>query len=291
MTNRNKLFIPLLCGALTIGLNSCGLAQWAVLSDPNTDNTTRGALVGATSGASTGAWIGSIAGRGYPGDRALAGGAIGAVVGGLAGAAIGNSMDQSKKAAARTQSERYSYASAQSGDELYDEAPQRLYPEEKGSSLYFGEKSYTLSRSAQRQLGQVAQRLKADPTAVAEIYGHTDNRGSRTQLKRISTQRAQAVRDYLMSQGVSGRQIYVQACADQYPVASNNSSAGRARNRRVEVRVTHNQHADAPAPAALPQQDAAVLESSSLRQQPASTGTRSTVGDGAPAATPLPDDQ
>ena len=269
-----------------MSLNSCGLAQWAVLSDPNADNTTKGAVVGATSGASTGAWIGSITGRHYDGDRALVGGAIGAVVGGLAGAAIGNSKDQPKNQAQQQQYQQQ-YYSAPSQEEIYDESyagPQHYYPENRDNSLYFQEQSYKLSRDAQRRLDQVAQRLKSDLRAYAEIYGHSDNRGNLVQLKRISTQRAQVVRDYLMARGVPGSKIYVKGCADQYPVASNANAAGRSRNRRVEVMVKHQ---------AAPRQQSSYAAPSAgngyryeLQDQTApASHARSTVNEGAPSST------
>lgn len=283
----NTMIIGTLCALL--GLNSCGLAQWAVLNDPNADNTTKGTVMGATSGASLGSWIGSITGSHWDnGDRALAGGAIGAVVGGLAGAAIGNSMDKPKKQAQQQQQYQQQYYDAPSnGDELYDQGyagPQHYYPESRDNSLYFSEQSYKLSRNAQRSLDQVAQRLKTDPNAVAEIYGHSDDRGNRVQLKRISTQRAQVVRDYLMARGVPGSKIYVKGCADQYPVASNATGAGRARNRRVEVYVKQGQARVQPQPRRGVNERRA--QAASLRQPQQGAGFRYEPVDEMPTAAP-----
>lgn len=75
---------------------SCGLAEWAVMSDPDASNSTKGAVVGATSGASAGSFIGSLMGNGYYSSRnnSLIGAAVGAVAGAAIGSAIGSDMDK-----------------------------------------------------------------------------------------------------------------------------------------------------------------------------------------------------
>ena len=77
-----KTLLTILCGSLLMGsTTSCGLAEWAVMSDPDASNSTKGAVVGATSGASAGSFIGSLMGNGYYSSRnnSLIGAAVGAV--------------------------------------------------------------------------------------------------------------------------------------------------------------------------------------------------------------------
>ncbi len=241
-----KILIPILCVGMLFSMNSCGLAQWAVMSSPDATNTEKGAVVGASSGASTGAFIGSLTGGWHDRDNnTLLGAAIGTVAGAAIGAAVGSSMDNAAKApaaAASPQQESYSYNESYAPSTVVT----RVYTP-AGQAVYFSTKKTGLSRNAKRQLDQLAAQLRNDPTATVEIYGHTDNSGSYNERRRVSVERANEVGNYLRSRGVPMSQIYCQGCADRYPVADNNSGDGRARNRRVELVVTHNSAAD-PAP-------------------------------------------
>ena len=87
-------------------------------------------------------------------------------------------------------------------------------------------------------LNQIAQVIKDNPTFLIEIKGHTDNVGDPANNLILSKDRATAVRDYLVKNGISDKRITANGYGDTKPVASNVTSAGRRLNRRVEFIVT-----------------------------------------------------
>jgi outer membrane protein OmpA-like peptidoglycan-associated protein len=87
---------------------------------------------------------------------------------------------------------------------------------------------------AQDQLTKVAAYLKNSPRPVT-IEGYTDSHGSKKKNEALSEQRAQAVSDFLTSQGVPAERIQVLGRGEASPVASNATASGRAQNRRVEI--------------------------------------------------------
>jgi outer membrane protein OmpA-like peptidoglycan-associated protein len=87
---------------------------------------------------------------------------------------------------------------------------------------------------AQDQLSRVAAYLKNSPRPVV-IEGYTDSRGSSSANQSLSERRAQAVSDYLTSQGVPADRIRAVGKGASSPIASNASASGRAQNRRVQI--------------------------------------------------------
>src|SRR6267143_1351200 len=85
----------------------------------------------------------------------------------------------------------------------------------------------------------VAASLIANPDIKIEISGHTDNTGSAATNTRLSQARADAVRTYLASKGVSPDRMVAKGYGPSQPVAPNATAAGRAQNRRVELRQTN----------------------------------------------------
>jgi OOP family OmpA-OmpF porin len=84
-------------------------------------------------------------------------------------------------------------------------------------------------------LNRVATAIKAAPTGtVLEIAGHTDNSGDSASNMTLSQQRAEAVRSYLVEQGVPPGMLVAKGYGDTRPVASNDTDEGRFRNRRIE---------------------------------------------------------
>ncbi len=67
--------------------------------------------------------------------------------------------------------------------------------------------------------------------------GHTDNKGTEEYNRRLSVRRAQAVGDYLVAVGIAPSRITVEGFGECCPLASNNTSDGRAQNRRVALRI------------------------------------------------------
>lgn len=84
-------------------------------------------------------------------------------------------------------------------------------------------------------LGQIYQTLRDYPEIYVEVRGYTDNVGGDEFNVKLSDKRANAVRDYLISQGIDPYRITANGFGKKYPVATNRSAAGRAENRRVEL--------------------------------------------------------
>lgn len=92
-----------------------------------------------------------------------------------------------------------------------------------------------LKPGAMRSLNQLAIALRSDTNARVAIEGHTDSTGSRPHNMDLSDRRAAAVKSYLVSNGVDFSRITARGLGPDYPVASNDTAAGRQQNRRVEV--------------------------------------------------------
>jgi outer membrane protein OmpA-like peptidoglycan-associated protein len=84
-------------------------------------------------------------------------------------------------------------------------------------------------------LDQFAQGLNNQPNTEIRIVGHTDSTGSDAVNNPLSFDRAASARDYLASRGVDSRRIQIDGRGSREPIASNNSDAGRAANRRIEI--------------------------------------------------------
>lgn len=97
----------------------------------------------------------------------------------------------------------------------------------------------TLTEPAKRTLDNVAAALKKQPELAVEINGYTDSVGAASYNKRLSQQRADSVRTYLITDGVKGSNLTAKGFGETNPVASNKTRAGRTLNRRVEFRVTN----------------------------------------------------
>jgi peptidoglycan-binding protein ArfA len=102
----------------------------------------------------------------------------------------------------------------------------------------FDTDSYTLSASEQQELTQVADRLKACPNANVAVSGYTDDTGNDAINVPLSNNRAKAVVDLLVSDGVPRDHITSRGLSAADPVASNGTSDGRAQNRRVVIVIS-----------------------------------------------------
>lgn len=100
----------------------------------------------------------------------------------------------------------------------------------------FAGASLRLAAEAQEILRAVAATLKADSGSRIEIGGHTDAVGSSDRNQAVSERRAQAAKEFLITQGIAGSRLVVKGHGSSRPVAANASPEGRARNRRVEFR-------------------------------------------------------
>ncbi len=113
---------------------------------------------------------------------------------------------------------------------VLSEKPFRL----EGASFATG--SAKLLSAAGEKLQVVVDAAKQHPEITLEVSGHTDNRGNKAANQKLSQSRADAVKAYLVKQGVAADNISATGYADDQPMADNNTVLGRAANRRVEVK-------------------------------------------------------
>jgi OmpA-OmpF porin, OOP family len=104
--------------------------------------------------------------------------------------------------------------------------------------LLFNTDSATLRPESQEQLGNIAAILKAYPNVHIKIGGYTDNTGDPQTNLSLSQGRANGVMAELIALGVSADRLEAQGYGEQFPVADNSTAEGRAKNRRVSMRVT-----------------------------------------------------
>jgi len=186
----------------------------------------KGARYGAAGGALAGALIGQAIGHDTKGT--LIGAAIGAAVGGAGGAAVGKMMDDQEREmrdalaaseAASVSREGNLLAVTFKGDVTFDTNSTRIRP-----GLY-------------SEITRVANVLKQYPDTLVRVEGHTDSVGSNEYNMNLSIRRANAVKDLLIREGVSGDRMQAVGYGESMPVATNSTPAGRQMNRRVEIKI------------------------------------------------------
>jgi peptidoglycan-binding protein ArfA len=107
-----------------------------------------------------------------------------------------------------------------------------------GGPITFGNDGFSLTPADDQILNQVADKLKACPSAHVTVNGYTDDTGNEAINISSSAQRAQAVADYLTTRGVARSQLVVKGVGSVNPVAPNDTVDGRAKNRRAELVVS-----------------------------------------------------
>jgi OOP family OmpA-OmpF porin len=128
--------------------------------------------------------------------------------------------------------------------------------------------SARLTLPAQQTLDQVAQSLSAQSALRAEIQGYTDSTGAVAYNMKLSQARADAVRSYLIEQGVSGSSLTARGFGPDNPIATNSTAAGRAQNRRVTFSVTNvPEHVQVDTEAATPESTEAAQQSESTKSR------------------------
>ncbi|WP_101688755.1 OmpA family protein [Dysgonomonas massiliensis] len=213
---KNFSFFAALFLSVAVIFSSCGAS-----------NTAKGTGIGAGGGAALGAGIGALIGGG---KGAAWGAGIGALVGGGAGAVIGNKMDKQK-----AELEKINGAQVES---INDGQAIKVTFE---SGILFATNSSTLNAASQGGLTSFAQSLINNPDTNVEIYGHTDSSGNDAINQPLSERRAQSVYNFLLSKGVAGTRMASQGLGSSMPIADNNTSAGKAQNRRVEIYILPNE--------------------------------------------------
>ncbi|MEZ3577689.1 MAG: OmpA family protein [Muribaculaceae bacterium] len=213
------LGIALIAGSILFGETACS----------SMTQTGKGALIGGGGGAAVGAGLGALIGGG---KGAGIGSAIGAAVGAGAGALIGNKMDKQKK---ELQQQLGDQAKV---EETTDQNGLKAIKVTFDGGILFPTGKYTLNPQAQADLTRFAASLKENPNTNVQIYGFTDNTGSFEVNQRLSGERADAVLSYLANSGVSPTRLSAQGIPMADYVASNETAAGRAQNRRVEIYIS-----------------------------------------------------
>ncbi len=105
-------------------------------------------------------------------------------------------------------------------------------------NVHFETGRATLTISSYPALNELVEALKNKQNLIIEIAGHTDNVGTHEYNLKLSQDRAEAVRNYLISKGIAPHRVQAKGYADSQPVASNATEEGRAKNRRTEVRIS-----------------------------------------------------
>ena len=205
---------------MVLGLSSCG----------SLNKTSNGALIGAGGGAALGAGIGALIGGG---KGAAIGAAVGTVAGGTAGTLIGKKMDKQAKELAQIQGAQV--------DTVTDQNNLTAIKVTFDNGILFKTGKSTLSANAKNSLSEFATSLQNNPQTNVQIYGYTDNTGSRAVNERLSNERASVVKNYLTNSGVAANRMASHGFAWDNPVASNDTEAGRAQNRRVEIYISANE--------------------------------------------------
>ena len=214
-TNIAALFIS---GSLL--LTSCEAVQ-------NANNQQKGTAIGTAAGAVLGGVLGNNIGKG--GNTAL-GAVLGGVIGGVAGNVIGNKMDNQAKEIKDTLP----------GAEV-ERVGEGIKITLKENMVNFGFDSSNLAETAKSNLDKLATVLANNPDTNISIYGYTDSKGADAYNLSLSDRRAAAVRSYLSSKGVAASRMVTKGMGEADPVATNDTDAGRAQNRRVEFAITANQ--------------------------------------------------
>ena len=185
----------------------------------STPRERKGAVIGAGTGAVAGGLIGRAAGS------TAKGAIIGAAVGGAAGAIIGRRMDQQ---AAELEKEVPNAEVERVGEGIlvtFD------------SGILYDYDSAVVKPAARDNLRNLAQSLDKYPGTNIVLVGHTDADGADSYNQDLSERRAAAAADYLVTQGVPRARIDATGRGETEPVASNDTAAGKAQNRRVEIAI------------------------------------------------------
>ncbi len=199
-----KVMSLFLSVALVLGLSGCG----------SLNNAGKGGLIGSGGGAALGAGIGALIGHGK-------------------GTLIGKKMDKQAKELAQIPGAQV--------DTVTDQNNLTAIKVTFDSGILFGFNKTNLSESAKTSLSQFATSLRNNPETNVQIFGYTDNVGTRAANDKVSTERASVVKTYLVNSGVNSSRLSSQGMAWENPVASNDTEAGRAQNRRVEIYISANE--------------------------------------------------
>jgi outer membrane protein OmpA-like peptidoglycan-associated protein len=202
--------------AATVSLAGCAATD-DFMTNPEKEKTRQGTAIGAGAGAVAGLLIGG----GWEGAL------IGAGVGALAGGAVGNYQDKQEKKL-RQQMAGTGVEVVRKGDNITLDMP---------GNVTFAFDSAALNPQFNSVLDKVAQTLTEYDQTVIQIAGHTDSTGTHAYNMKLSEQRANSVKSYLVGRGVPAQRMQTIGAGPDHPIADNSTEAGRAENRRVEITI------------------------------------------------------
>ena len=219
---KSRFLISALTAVSLISLSGC-------VTDPNTgERTVSRAAIGGVGGAGLGYLLGGLIG----GKTARI---VGAGIGGAAGGYVGYRMDeQIRELDEATAGTGVDVTQTPNGDGILVNLPE----------VTFATASAEISPAMRAVLDDVAASMIRYPNSLIDVMGHTDSVGSDAYNLELSRRRADSVANYLISRGVAAARVERFGYGEKYPVADNTPEEGRARNRRVEIRITPVTQAD-----------------------------------------------
>lgn len=201
-------------------------------------NASKAAKGGAIGGAAGGVIGGAIGKKGGDGTK---GAVIGAVIGGTAGAVIGKYMDKQAEELEQevpgAKVDKVETVDPETGETVTESVTVTF---DGGVLFEFGKA--TLTAASQAELDRMAGVFGRYPDTDILIDGHTDDVGSEQTNQSLSEKRAASVADYLFSKRISRTRMRTTGYGEMKPVASNETDAGRAKNRRVELSIKANEN-------------------------------------------------
>lgn len=209
----NRMFAMLFAATLLFGCDAV----------KNANNKQKGAVIGTGSGAAIGGVIGNNVGDG---NTAL-GAIIGGVVGGAAGGYIGSRMDKQAKEIEQEVPGAEVERVGEGINVTFDES----------SGVYFDTEKYNINSKSQNTLNKLSSIFNEYPDSEILVEGHTDNTGAESYNLTLSKNRAQAVTNYLLGQGLSKGRFETKWYGENQPKYDNSTADGRAKNRRVELAI------------------------------------------------------
>jgi outer membrane protein OmpA-like peptidoglycan-associated protein len=213
---KSRFFVSSLAALSLVTVSGC-------VTDPNTgERKVSRAAMGAGAGALAGILLGGVIGG-------KTGRIVGAGIGGVAGGVIGAQMDK--------QIRELKEATAGTGVDVTEVDNGQAILVNLPDGVTFDVNSTAVKPQFRTTLDQIAQSLQQYPNSLVDVYGHTDSTGSEAYNQTLSENRARAVGNYLSMRGVSAARLRTLGLGETQPVDTNDTEAGRARNRRVEIKI------------------------------------------------------
>ena len=218
---RAKLFVTAGALAALLGATACTTTD-PYSSAPRRNNTATGALAGALGGAVLGYLTNT-----SNGEQGRKNALIGAGIGALGGAAVGQYLDRQQRAL-EAELSGTGVGVARQGDNLVLRMP---------SDVTFAVNQSSIDPRFDATLADVAGVLRQYDQSIVDVVGHTDSSGGDAINQPLSEQRAVSVANALIRNGVQRERLYVAGMSSSRPIASNDTPAGKAQNRRVEILI------------------------------------------------------